>query len=120
LQQQQQGDDGMLGSDDSDMIAREAANQRALNRFAWIFGSGLALSLTVPQLFFAATISSFSALGAGLLATIGLFARDDIFAPHLTRWDVAAALYAVSLFAGLFVDLPGLQLALLLHDSGIR
>ena len=110
----------MLGSDDSETIARNAANQRSLNRFAWIFGCGLALSLTVPPVFFAATISSFSALGAGLVATIALFARDNVFAPHLTRWDVAAALYAVSLFAGLFVDLASLQLALLLHDSALR
>lgn len=107
----------MIGSDDSDRVVREAANQRALNRFAWVFGCGLAFSLTMPQLFFAATISSFSALGAGILATIALFARDNIFAPHLTRWDIAAALYAVSLFAGLFVDLPSLQLALTLNDS---
>ena len=108
----------MLGSDDRDLIARQAANQSALNRFAWIFGCGLALSLTVPQLFFAATISSFTALGAGILATIALFSRDDVFAAHLTRWDVAAALYAVSLFAGMFVDLESLRFALMTIDGG--
>ncbi len=110
----------MLGSDDGDVLARDAANQRALSRFAWVFGCGLALSLSVPQWFFAASISSFTALAAGLLATIALFARDDdIFAPHLTRWDVAASLYAVSLFAGLFVDRAGVHLALMLHDGGL-
>ncbi len=110
----------MLGSDDGDRLARELANQRALNRFAWIFGAGLALSLGVPPLFFAATISSFTALSAGILATIALFGRDSVFAPHLTRWDVAAGLYAISLLAGLFVDLPSLQHALMMHHDQLR
>jgi hypothetical protein len=118
--QQQHGDDEMLGSDDGDLLAQDAANRRALARFAWLFGAGLALSLAVPEWFFAASISSFTALAAGLLATIALFARDEIFAPQLTRWDVAAALYAVSLFAGLFVDRAGVYLALMLHDGGLR
>ncbi len=110
----------MHGSEDRNTIAWTAANQRAFSRFAWIFGSGLAVALTMPQLFFAATISSFSGLAAGLLATLALFARDDVFAPHLTRWDIAAALYAVSLFAGLFVDLDSLQLQLMLYDRNLR
>jgi hypothetical protein len=110
----------MPGSDDSDAIARMAANQRALNRFAWIFGSGLALALSAPPLFFAATISSFTGFGAGILATIALFSRDNVFAPHLTRWDVAAALYATSLFAGMFVDLASIQHHLMMAGSGLR
>ena len=110
----------MLGSDDGDLVAQDAANRRALARFAWVFGSGLALSLAAPEWFFAAGINSFTALAAGLLATIALFARDDVFAPHLTRWDVAATLYAVSLFAGLFVDRAGVHLALMLHDGALR
>ena len=110
----------MLGSDDGGLAVQDTANRRALARFAWVFGSGLALSLALPQWFFAAGISSFTALAAGLLATIALFARDDLLAPHLTRWDVAAALYAVSLFAGLFVDRAGVHLALMLHEGGLR
>ncbi len=105
-------------TDDSDEMARLAANQRAFTRFAWIFGCGLALSLTVPELFFAATISSFTALGAGIIATIALFARDNPFAPHLSRWDIAAALYAVSLFSGLFVDLEAISFYLMMQETG--
>jgi hypothetical protein len=110
----------MLGSDDRDAIARAAANQRALNRFAWIFGSGLALALSTPPLFFAATISSFTGFGAGILATIALFGRDNVFAPHLTRWDVAAALYAASLFAGMFADFPSIQHHLMMAEAGFH
>lgn len=107
-------------TDDRNETARLAANQRALTRFAWIFGCTLALSLTVPDFFFAATISSFTALAAGIIATIALFAREAPFAAHLTRWDIAAALYAVSLFASLFVDLEAISFYLMLHDPGPR
>ena len=107
-------------TDDSDEMARLAANQRAFTRFAWIFGCGLALSLTVPELFFAATISSFSAFAAGIMATIALFARDNLFGPHLSRWDVAASLYAVSLFSGLFVDLEAISFYMMMHESAGR
>lgn len=104
-------------TDDSDEMARLAANQRAFTHFAWIFGLGLAFSLTVPEFFFAATISTFSAFGAGIIATIALFARDDPFAAHLSRWDIAAALYAVSLFSGLFVDLEAISFYLMLQET---
>ena len=109
----------MQFTDDSNDMARLVANQRAFTRFAWIFGCGLALSLTVPDLFFAATISSFTSLAAGILATIALFAREDPFAAHLTRWDIAAALYAVSLFSGLFVDLEAISFYMMLNDTGL-
>lgn len=110
----------MHGTDEAERLALEMANQRALQRFAWILGIGLAFSLTLPSLFFAAAMSSASALGAGILATIALLARDDIFSPHLSRWDVAAALYAVSLFAGFFVDLEVLQLHMMAQTYGMR
>lgn len=103
----------MHGSDEIDRLALALANRRASNLFAWIFGIGLAVSLTMPALLFAAAISSFTALGAGIIATIALVARDDMLATHLSRWDVAAALYAVSLFTGFFVDREMLQLHLM-------
>ncbi len=104
-------------TDDRQEWARLAANQRAFTRFAWILGCGLALALSVPDLFFAATISSFTAFGAGIMSSIALFARDDLFAPHLTRWDIAAGLYAVSLFSGLFVDMEAISFYWMMHDS---
>jgi hypothetical protein len=54
-----------------------------------IFGTGLALALTVPGFLFAATISSCSTR-AGVMATIAL-SPGRLFAAHLSRWDVAAA-----------------------------
>ncbi len=95
-------------------------NQRALYRFAWIFGSGLALALTLPGILFAASFGSFTGLGAGIVATVALLAREEPFAPHFTRWDIAAALYAMSLFAGLFVDIEGVRQYLLLQQQGLH
>ena len=103
---------------DSDETACEAATRRALNHFAWIFGLGLALSLGMPEVFFAATISSFTAFAAGIVASIALFARDNLLAPHLSRWDVAAGLYAMSLFTGLFVDVEAISLHLMAGTAG--
>ena len=110
----------MAWTDDVEGIALSAANNRALQRFAWIFGAGLALSLIAPDLLFPAMISSFTGLSAGVLATIALFARDNVFAPHLSRWDIAAALYAVSLFFGFFVDLEAIKLHLLLEQNRLH
>lgn len=104
----------MHSTDNGDELALATANQQALGRFAWIFGFGLAISLMVPSAFFAAAISACTGLGAGILATIALLARDDVFAPYLSRWDVAAALYAASLFSGWFIDYEALQLYLTL------
>jgi hypothetical protein len=106
--------------DEAEALALAAANQSALNRFAWILGAALAVALIAPDLLFPATISSFTCFSAGILATIALFAKDDVFAPHLSRWDVAAALYAVSLFAGFFVDLDALQSHFLLEQNRLR
>ncbi len=110
----------MAWTDEVEAVALSAANHRALRRFAWIFGSGLALALIAPDMFFPALISSFTGLSAGVLATIALFARDNVFAPHLSRWDIAAALYAASLFSGFFVDLDALNMHLMLEQSRLH
>jgi hypothetical protein len=49
---------------------------------------------------------------------VALLAREEPLAPHLTRWDIAAALYAASLFAGLFVDVEGVRHYLLMQQHG--
>lgn len=85
------------------------ANQAALARFAWIFGAGIAISLSFPPILFAATASTVLGFSAGILATVALFARESVWSGHLTRWDVAAALYAMSLFTGFFVDLDSIH-----------
>lgn len=93
------------------------ANQVAIARFTWIFGAGLAISLSFPQILFAASVSTILGFSAGILATTALFARESIAATHLTRWDVAAALYALSLFTGFFVDLDSIQSYLAAHRT---
>lgn len=110
----------MAWIEDVEGLALSAANHRALQRFAWIFGSGLAVSLMAPDSLFPAIISSFTGLSAGILATIALFARENVLAPHLSRWDIAAALYAASLFSGLFVDVDAIDHYLLLEQSRLR
>lgn len=93
------------------------ANQLAFIRFAWIFGAGLAIAMTFPQVLFAATISSVLGFGAGIMATVALFARDSVWSEELTRWDVAATLYASSLFASFFVDQDALRAYLELRHT---
>ena len=94
------------------------ANELALRRFAWVFGGGLLVALAFPQVLFAATISSFTGFAAGVVATMALFARDPLWVAYLTRWDVAAALYAASLFTGFFVDIDAVQLFLIEQRAG--
>ncbi|HRY24062.1 MAG: hypothetical protein H6852_02250 [Geminicoccaceae bacterium] len=108
----------MLSSRPLDEMSLAMVNRRALNRFAWILGCGLALALSLPSILFAATFGSFTGIGAGIVATVALLAREEPLAPHLTRWDIAAALYAASLFAGLFVDVEGVRHYLLMQQHG--
>lgn len=109
----------MQRADDSDHTANEAANQRALTRFAWIFGACLALALAVPAPFFALAICACSGLAAGGAATVALLARQDVFVPHLSLWDVAALLYAISLLAGFFIDPGGVRLHFPPHEGAL-
>ncbi|MEZ5824491.1 MAG: hypothetical protein R3C97_07035 [Geminicoccaceae bacterium] len=102
-----------MDSLEDDEFYREIANDLALRRFAWIFGLILLVALGFPQVLFAATISSFLSFAAGILATIALFSREPVMARYLTRWDVAAALYAASMFAAFFVDAEAVRLFLL-------
>ena len=86
----------MRCDDHADERALDLANRRALNHFAWLLGIGLAFSLLLPPGLFAPAISCFAAIAAGVMATLAIFGRELVVAPHLSRWDVAAGLYAVS------------------------
>ena len=107
----------MRGLED-DQLHENFANELALRHFAWVFGGSLLVALAFPQVLFAATISSFTGFAAGVVATLALFARDPLWVGHLTRWDVAAALYAASLFTGFFVDIDAVQLFLIEQRAG--
>ena len=92
-----------------DPAALPRLNHAALVRFAAIFGAALLLALAAPKVLFAATLSSFLGMAALVLAGMALFARETVWAPHLTRWDIAAGLHLLALFAGFFVDLAAVQ-----------
>lgn len=99
---------GDLMDDDQDR-SDVLTNQVAIGRFAWIFGGVMAISLSFPPILFAAAISTILGFCAGVIATVALFAREPIWGEQLTRWDVAAALYALSLFTGFFIDVDSIQ-----------
>lgn len=103
----------MGGIDEPEQLECEIANHHALVRLAWIFGAGVLFALTFPHVLFAATMSTFLGFGAGIVATLALVGQDEIWAPHFTRWDVAAALHSMSLFSGFFVNVDEIRLFML-------
>ena len=107
----------MGGVDGPEQFESDVANQQALTRLAWIFGAGVLFALTFPHILFAATMSTFLGFGAGIVATLALVGHDEILAPHLTRWDVAAALHCMSLFSGFFVNVEEIRLFMLETSS---
>lgn len=92
------------------------ATEAAIRRLALILSVVVFLALSFPPILFAATLSSLLAIAAGCVATVGLLKRDGLWADYLTSWDIAAALYAFSLFAGFFVDLEAIQVFLRYYD----
>jgi hypothetical protein len=83
---------------------RLAGNNAALVRLALLLGLGVAMALIAPDQLFAATLSSFLGLAALGVAVSALVAREAVWQPHLTRWDVAAWLHGLALLAGFFVE----------------
>ncbi|HET6468991.1 MAG TPA: hypothetical protein VFG43_11505 [Geminicoccaceae bacterium] len=84
-------------------------NSGAMLRFAAIFAVALMLALAAPPVLFAATLSSFLGLAAWVIAGLALFRREPFWPDHLTRWDVAAGLYASSLLVSFFVDVEAVK-----------
>ncbi len=62
------------------------------------------LALPQPSALLAPVFSGYLLAAAVAAAFWGLLTRQNMLAPHLTRWDQAAMLLAASLFAGFFVD----------------
>jgi hypothetical protein len=81
-----------------------AADQIALYRLAWFIGLALILAMIAPPPLFAATLSSMLGLASLMLALGAMLLREPALLPHLTRWDVAAILYVLSVAFGWFVD----------------
>lgn len=76
----------------------------ALFRLAWFIGLALVLALIGPQPLFAATFSAMLGLGALALSVVAAVVREPVWTDHPTRWDLAAALYLLSVAFGWLVD----------------
>jgi hypothetical protein len=59
-----------------------------------------------------AAISSLAFISAMVIATFALFYGERAQAEHFTRWDESAAMLALSLGAGLFVDPAAIEAAM--------
>lgn len=94
---------GSQGRGEEERI-RWARNHDVLVRFGILLAVAVFIASSVPAPLFAATFSSFMlifSIGSALAAG---FARETLAPDHLTRWDQAAALMALSLLAKIFVD----------------
>jgi hypothetical protein len=79
-------------------------NNSALSRLAVMLAVALLFAFAAPPILFAAAFSSFLSLGALGFTFLALLAREPVWQLHLTRWDIAAMLHGMSLFASFFVD----------------
>lgn len=104
------------GPDGPDEIARR--NSAILRGTALMLAVCLAFALPQPDALLAPLFSGylFAAAGAGLLW--GAITRTPIRAPHLTHWDQAAFLLAVSLLAGFFTDAESARQAIEALQAG--
>ncbi|MBB4286124.1 hypothetical protein [Roseospira goensis] len=89
------------GHPDSD---RTDMNKTSLLRLG-LFGSiALLIASTLPPDLMVASLSSLLWIGALVSALVAGFLGEPVRVPHLTRWDEAAILMAISLFLGFFID----------------
>jgi ABC-type multidrug transport system permease subunit len=79
-------------------------NRQSLFRFAAMMMIAALIAASAPSALAAAAFSSLLFMGAMIAAGFALITGDPTSGPHLTRWDEAAALLALSLFTGFFVD----------------
>ena len=79
-------------------------NAQSATRLAVITGICFALSAMAPAGLMLATFSSLLFVGAMVSMVVGSMRRESFFAPHLTRWDEAAAFLAASILTAWLVD----------------
>lgn len=92
-------------------------NNAALVRLAVVLAVALVFSLAAPAALFAATFSSCLGLAALGIVVVAVMAREPVWQPHLTRWDVAATLHGLALLASFFVDTAAVEEFLRLHGA---
>lgn len=90
----------------------EERNRLSLVRLTIMVATTIMLGSLAPPGLAVAAISSLAFLSAMVIAAFALVYRERaVGAEHFTRWDEAAAMMAVSLGAGLFVDPVAVQTA---------
>ncbi|MEI8394830.1 MAG: hypothetical protein WCF85_08855 [Rhodospirillaceae bacterium] len=81
-----------------------AVNDQSLIRVGLTFAVCMLMASTAPLGLVFAILNGLLAACAIMALAVAAVLRDRVFAPHLTRWDEAAALAAASLISGWFVD----------------
>jgi hypothetical protein len=86
-------------------------NRESITRVALMVGFALLMAAAAPSALGVAAFSSLLLIGALIASGFALFSSEPPSAPHFTRWDEAAALLGMSIFAGFFVDPVAVQSA---------
>jgi hypothetical protein len=95
----------------------QGLNHSALIRLAVMLAIALLFALAAPAALFAAALSSFLSLAALGFAFMAMLAREPVWQPHLTRWDIAAMLHGTGLLASFFVDSAVVEELLRAHGA---
>jgi len=86
-------------------------NRQSLVRLAMMIGFAVMIAAASPAALAVAAFSSLLLLGSLVASGFAMFGGERPSAPHFTRWDEAAALFALSMLAGFFVDPAAVQAA---------
>ncbi|MFO1128290.1 MAG: hypothetical protein U1E66_07690 [Rhodospirillales bacterium] len=78
-------------------------NRDSVVRVGLMVAIALALALSAPAELVVAVFSGLMFISACIAGVFALFAREDPFAAHFTRWDETAVLLGVSIAAGMMV-----------------
>jgi len=92
-------------------------NQQSVTRLGLMLVMTAGLALTSPQPLIAVVFSSMTLVGAMIIGAFALLRSEKVHAPHFTRWDEAAALFAMSLLSGQFIDAAAVD-ALMQQNTG--
>ncbi len=87
-------------------------NTASFLRFGALFALAFFFASTAPNDLVVASLSSLLFLGALGTVLVAVVTGQVVRAPHLTRWDEAAALMALSVLSGWFVDEVAVRQAL--------
>jgi hypothetical protein len=89
-----------------------AINHQCLIRFGLAFAVSLVAASTAPPGLALASLNALLFLCSAVAAAVAGVLGDQPFAPHLTRWDEAAALATASMVLDWFIDPRAVEAAL--------